>query len=43
MNVVFRDLCRSDEAGYVIAGENCKTRTPGVYAAGDCRIKTCVS
>ena len=36
-NEVFRDLVDLDEAGYVIAGENCKTRTPGVYAAGDCR------
>lgn len=39
-NEVFRDLVDLDEAGYVIAGENCKTRTPGVYAAGDCRTKT---
>ena len=39
-NEVFRDLVELDEAGYVIAGENCKTRTPGVYAAGDCRTKT---
>ena len=39
-NEVFRDLADLDEAGYVIAGENCKTRTPGVYAAGDCRTKT---
>ena len=29
-NEVFRDLVDLDEAGYVIAGENCKTRTPGV-------------
>ena len=39
-NEVFRDFVDLDEAGYVIAGENCKTRTPGVYAAGDCRTKT---
>ena len=39
-NEVFRDLVDLDEAGYIIAGENCKTRTPGVYAAGDCRTKT---
>ena len=39
-NEVFRDLVDLDEAGYVIAGENCKTRTPGVYATGDCRTKT---
>ena len=28
-----------DEAGYLIAGEDCKTNVPGVFAAGDCRTK----
>ena len=28
-----------DEAGYIVADENCKTRTPGVFVAGDCRTK----
>ena len=28
-----------DEAGYLIAGEDCKTSVPGVFAAGDCRTK----
>ena len=28
-----------DEGGYVIAGEDCRTNLPGVFAAGDCRAK----
>ena len=25
--------------GYIIADENCKTKTDGLYVAGDCRTK----
>ena len=28
-----------DSCGYIIAGESCMTKTPGVFAAGDCRTK----
>ena len=28
-----------NEAGYIIAGEDCATNIPGVYAAGDIRTK----
>lgn len=28
-----------DEAGYIVAGENCETSIPGIYAAGDVRTK----
>ena len=28
-----------DEQGYIIAGEDCRTSTPGIFAAGDCRTK----
>ena len=28
-----------DSAGYIVAGENCKTSIPGVYAVGDVRTK----
>ncbi len=39
-NQVFTDLVDLDEAGYIVAGEDCLTRTPGVFTAGDCRTKT---
>lgn len=29
-----------DENGYIIADEKCRTNIKGIYAAGDCRIKT---
>lgn len=38
-NSVFKDLVELDPEGYVIADENCETSAPGVFAAGDCRVK----
>ena len=38
-NERFADLVALDEAGYITAGEDCKTSRPGVFAAGDCRRK----
>lgn len=38
-NEAFRELCELDERGFIIAGEDCTTKTPGVFAAGDCRTK----
>ncbi len=38
-NKVFADLVELDEAGYVKAGEDCKTSCEGVWCAGDCRTK----
>lgn len=35
----FRDVVPCDEQGYVIAGEDCVTKTPGIFAAGDLRTK----
>lgn len=32
-------LADLDEDGYVLAGEDCLTRTPGLFVAGDCRRK----
>ena len=32
-------LADLDEAGYVLAGEDCETKTKGLYVAGDCRKK----
>lgn len=38
-NEVFAGLLPLDGAGYIIAGEDCRTPAPGVFAAGDCRAK----
>lgn len=35
----FVGLVELDENGYVVAGEDCKTGTSGVFVAGDCRTK----
>lgn len=34
-----QSLVALDSNGYVIAGEDCRTTTEGVFAAGDCRTK----
>lgn len=36
---IYRDIVATDEKGYIIAGENCKTNVPGIFAAGDVRTK----
>lgn len=33
-------LADLDAAGYALASEDCATKTPGLYVAGDCRAKT---
>ena len=38
-NQAFADQAELDEKGYIIAGEDCLTKTPGIYTAGDCRTK----
>lgn len=38
-NAPFAALARLDEQGCLIAGEDCLTSCPGVFAAGDCRTK----
>jgi len=35
----FAPLAALDGEGYVLAGEDCHTGTPGLFAAGDCRAK----
>lgn len=35
----FASLLETDQGGYVMAGENCQTSIPGIYVAGDCRVK----
>ena len=39
-NEPFRSVCSLSDQGYIQAGEDCLTATPGVFAAGDCRTKT---
>lgn len=36
---VFADVLRLDEKGYIVAGEDCVTSVPGIFAAGDLRTK----
>jgi len=38
-NDAFASVAALDERGYVDAGEDCLTNTPGVFVAGDCRRK----
>ncbi|MDD6274079.1 MAG: thioredoxin-disulfide reductase [Clostridiaceae bacterium] len=38
-NAAFADCIALDEGGYILAGEDCATNVPGVYAAGDTRTK----
>ncbi|MCI8651791.1 MAG: FAD-dependent oxidoreductase [Oscillospiraceae bacterium] len=38
-NGAFAGLTDLDEGGYFTAGEDCRTKTPGVFVAGDCRAK----
>ncbi len=38
-NTPFKEVCDLNEWGYVIADEDCLTKTPGVFVAGDCRTK----
>lgn len=35
----YRGTLACDEGGYLIAGEDCKTNIPGIFAAGDIRTK----
>ncbi|MCI7779117.1 MAG: NAD(P)/FAD-dependent oxidoreductase, partial [Clostridiales bacterium] len=39
-NAAFSELVDLDDAGFVIAGENCCTKQPNIFAAGDCRTKS---
>ena len=38
-NKIFTELMELDAAGYAVSGEDCRTKTPGVFVAGDCRRK----
>lgn len=36
---IYENVVKTDENGYIVAGEDCKTNVEGIYAAGDCRTK----
>ena len=38
-NKAFANLVDLDKEGYIIADETCKTKTEGLFVAGDCRTK----
>ena len=38
-NESFRSLIEVDASGYAVAGENCRTKAPGIFVAGDNRTK----
>ena len=38
-NQAFAKFVDLDTTGYIAAGENCRTKTPGIFTAGDCRTK----
>ncbi len=38
-NKDFADVAGLNDKGYVAAGEDCLTATPGIFTAGDCRTK----
>lgn len=38
-NQMFAPFVQLDSSGYIVAGEDCKTSCPGVFAAGDTRTK----
>lgn len=37
---MFKGIINMDETGYIITDDNMKTNVPGVFAAGDCRVKS---
>ncbi len=39
-NQIFANLVMTDDRGYFLAGEDCAASLPGVFAAGDCRVKS---
>lgn len=39
-SIIFKEQLETDKYGYIKAGEDCKTNTAGVFAAGDIRTKT---
>lgn len=38
-NKPFEPIADLDKVGYILADETCRTKTPGIFVAGDCRTK----
>lgn len=38
-NSAVKDIAKTDESGYIVADESCKTSTDGLFVAGDIRTK----
>ena len=38
-NAIYAELMDLDNAGYAASGEDCRTKSAGVFVAGDCRAK----
>lgn len=36
---LYKNLVETDEGGYIMAGEECRTNVEGIFVAGDCRTK----
>ena len=36
---IYRGTVACDDGGYLVAGEDCATSVPGIFAAGDIRTK----
>lgn len=36
---LYENLVETDEGGYIMAGEECRTNVEGIFVAGDCRTK----
>jgi thioredoxin reductase (NADPH) len=39
VNISFKNVADLDRSGYIESGEDCRTKTPGIFTAGDCRTK----
>ena len=39
-NEAFRNVASLNSYGYFDSGEDCATKTPGLFVAGDCRSKS---
>ena len=38
-NDAYQKVAKLNEYGYIVSDESCRTETPGIFVAGDCRTK----